>query len=108
MRPSNQVAVYLINARYKIYPVNPKHEKILGLTSYPDLKSIPANIDIVNIFRRPEYVFPIVEQAIEIGAKAIWMQLGVINHEADLKAKSHGLKTVMDRCIKIEHKRLQG
>ena len=108
MRPSNQVAVYLINAGHKIYPVNPNHKKILGLTCYPDLKSIPVNIDIVNIFRRPEYVFPIVEQAIEIGAKAIWMQLGVINHEADLKAKSHGLKTVMDRCIKIEHKRLQG
>ena len=106
MRPSNQVAVYLINAGHKIFPVNPKHEKILGLTCYPDLKSIPVKIDIVDIFRRPEYVLPIVEQTIEIGAKAIWMQLSVINHEAALKAKSHGLKVVMDRCIKIEHRRM--
>ena len=94
------------NAGYKIFPVNPKHEKILGLTCYPDLKSIPVKIDIVDIFRRPEYVLPIVEQTIEIGAKAIWMQLSVINHEAALKAKSHGLKVVMDRCIKIEHRRM--
>jgi predicted CoA-binding protein len=106
MRPSNQVAAYLINAGYKVYPVNPKHKEILGLTSYPDLKSVPVKIDLVDIFRRPEYVLPIVEESIEVGAKAIWMQLGVINHAAAEKAKSHSLKVVMDQCIKIEHRKL--
>jgi predicted CoA-binding protein len=104
-RPSNQVASYLIYAGYKIYPVNPNHEEILGLRCYPDLKSVPAKIDIVNIFRRPEYVLPIVEEAIEIGVKTIWMQLGVINHNAAQKAKSCGLKVIMNRCIRIEHRR---
>jgi len=106
MRPSNQVATYLIKAGYKVYPVNPNHKQILGLTSYPDLKSIPVKIDIVDIFRRPEYVLPIVDDSIEIGAKVVWMQLGVINQEALVKAKSHGLKVVMDRCIKIEHRKI--
>lgn len=104
-RPSNQVASYLIYAGYKIYPVNPNHEEIFGLKCYPDLKSIPAKIDIVDIFRRPEFVLPIIEESIKIGAKTIWMQLGVINHEAAKKAKSFGLKVIMNRCIKIEHRR---
>jgi len=106
MRPSNQVAAYLINAGYNIFPVNPKHKEIFGLECYPDLKSIPVKIDIVDIFRRPEHVLPIVEESVEIGAKVIWMQLGVINHEAALKAQSYGLKVIMDRCIKIEHRRM--
>jgi uncharacterized protein len=106
MRPSNQVAAYLINAEYKVYPVNPKHKSIIGLTCYPDLKSVPVKIDIVDIFRRPEHVLLIVEEAIEVGAKAVWMQLGVINQVAADKAKLHGLRVVMDRCIKIEHRKL--
>jgi uncharacterized protein len=106
MRPSNQVAAYLIDAGYTIIPVNPNCKEILGLECYPDLKSISVKVDIVDIFRRPEHVLPIINDSIEIGAKAIWMQLGVINHEAAKKAQSLGLKVVMDRCIKIEHRRM--
>jgi len=103
LRPSNQVSNYMINAGYKIYPVNPKYKQIFGLECYPDLKSIPVKVDIVNVFRRPEYVEEIVEESVEIGAKVIWFQLGVINHKAALKAQDYGLKVIMDRCIKIEH-----
>ena len=106
MRPSYQVAAYLIDAGYKIFPVNPNCKEILGLECYPDLNSIPAKIDIVDVFRRPEHVGNIVKKSVEIGAKVIWLQLGVINHEAALKAQSLGLKVIMDRCIKIEHRRL--
>lgn len=106
MRPSHQVAEYLIHAGYKIIPVNPNLSEVFGLKCYPDLKSIPVKVDIVDVFRRPEHVLQIVEDSIEIGAKVIWMQLSVINHEAAEKAKIHGLKVVMDRCIKIEHRRL--
>ena len=106
MRPSYQVAAYLIDAGYKIFPVNPNCKEILGLECYPDLNSIPVKIDIVDVFRRPEHVGNIVKKSVEIGAKVIWLQLGVINHEAALKAQSLGLKVIMDRCIKIEHRRL--
>ena len=106
MRPSYQVATYLIDAGYKIFPVNPNCKEILGLKCYPDLNSIPVKIDIVDVFRRPEHVGNIVKKSIEIGAKVIWLQLGVINHEAALKAQSLGLKVIMDRCIKIEHRRI--
>jgi len=103
LRPSNQVSNYMINAGYKIYPVNPKYKQIFGLECYPDLKSIPVKVDIVNVFRRPEYIQEIVEESVKIGAKVIWFQLGVINHKAALKAQDYGLKVIMDRCIKIEH-----
>ena len=106
MRPSYQVAAYLIDAGYKIFPVNPNCKEILGLECYPDLNSIPVKIDIVDVFRRPEHVGNIVKKSVEIGAKVIWLQLGVINHEAALKAQSLGLKVIMDRCIKIEHRRI--
>jgi len=105
-RPSHSVASYLIAQGYKVIPVNPMVEEVLGLKSYPDLKSVPEPVDIVDIFRRSEHVPPIVEQAIEIGAKAVWMQLGVMHQEAAARAEAAGLAVVMNRCISIEHQRL--
>jgi len=102
-RPSNMVARYLIEAGYTVIPVNPGQEEILGLPCYPDLAAIPTPVDIVNIFRRSEDVPPIVAEAITIGAKAIWMQEGVIHAEAAQTAKAAGLVVVMDRCIKTVH-----
>ena len=106
MRPSFQVANYMLNAGYKIYPVNPGHKEIIGLQCYPNLISVPVKVDIINVFRRPEYVEEIVEDSAKIGAKILWLQLGVINHKAALKAQDYGLKVIMDRCIKIEHLRM--
>jgi len=103
MRPSNKIARYLQKAQYRIYPVNPNHKQILGKTCYPDLLSIGKQIEIVNIFRRPQFVMTLVEQAITIQARVIWMQLGVINYEAAARALEAGLEVVMDHCIKIEH-----
>ena len=105
-RPSNMVGRYLLGAGYSLFPVNPGHNEILGLKCYPDLVSIPEHIDIVDIFRRSEDVYPIVEEAVKIGAGAIWMQLGIVNREAADYARQHGLLTVMDRCIKVDHSTL--
>ena len=102
-RPSNMVARYLIEAGYTIIPVNPGQEEILGLHCYPDLGSIPVPVDIVDIFRRSEDVPPIVAESIAIGAKAVWMQEGVIHAEAARTARAAGLLVVMDRCIKTVH-----
>jgi predicted CoA-binding protein len=105
-RPSHQVAQYLQDRGYRIVPVNPNVSEVLGEQSYPDLLSIPQPVDVVDIFRRPEAVPVIVEQAIEIGAKAIWMQKGVRNQEAAEQAQTSGLLTVMDRCMMEEIMRL--
>ncbi|MFO8165077.1 MAG: CoA-binding protein [Thermodesulfobacteriota bacterium] len=105
-RPSHQVATYLINHGYTVIPVNPDAQEILGTRSYPDMSSIPEHIEIVDIFRRSEEVMPVVDEAIKIGAKAVWMQEGVINEEAASKARDAGLMVVMDRCMFKEHKRL--
>lgn len=105
-RPSYEVASYLKSQGYRIVPVNPTVAEVLGEKSYPDLKSIPEPVDVVDIFRRPEDVPPIVEQAIAIGAKAVWMQLGVVNEEAAHRARQAGLGVVMDRCLMVEHRRL--
>ena len=102
-RPSNMVARYLLAAGYTVIPVNPGQEKILGLDCYPDLGSIPTPVDIVDIFRRSEDVPPIVDEAIAIGAKAIWMQEGVVHAEAARTAQAAGLLVVMDRCLKTVH-----
>lgn len=102
-RPSNQIARYLQNANYRVLPVNPKYTRLLNAKCFPDLLSIDQKIDIVNIFRKPELVLPVVEQAIEIGARVVWMQLGVVNDQAAELALKNGLKVVMDKCIKIEH-----
>jgi len=105
-RPSHRVAKYLINHGYKVIPVNPDTQEILGTRSYSNMSSIPEPIEIVDIFRRSEEVMPIVDEAIKIGAKVVWMQEGVINEEAALKAQDAGLLVVMDRCMLKEHKRL--
>ena len=102
-RPSHQVASYLMEAGYTIIPVNPGQDAILGQTCYPSLRDIPSPVDMVDIFRRPEAILPIVEDAIDIGAKFIWMQEGIINMEAAVKAEAAGLTVVMDRCTKIDH-----
>ncbi len=106
-RPSYRVASYLKGKGYKIIPVNPGAEEILGVPSYPDLSSVPEPVDVVDIFRRSEEVPAIVKEAIEIGAKAVWMQEGVINNEAAARAEEAGLPVVMDRCMLKEHQKLQ-
>jgi uncharacterized protein len=105
-RPSNGVADYMQRNGYRIVPVNPFESAVLGETSYPNLEAIPERVDIVNIFRRSEFVPEIVEAAIRIGARAIWMQEGVVHDEAASLARSAGLTVVMDRCILKEHRRI--
>jgi len=105
-RPSNQVARYLIEAGYNIIPVNPGQSDILGKTCYPNLKSIPEQVDIVDIFRRAEDIPPIVDGAIAIGAKVVWMQQGIVNEEAAEAARKAGLTVIMDRCLKVDHMNL--
>ena len=105
-RPSHRVAKYLISQGYKVIPVNPDAREILGKRSYTTLSSIPEPIEIVDIFRRSEEVLPIVDEAIKIGAKAVWMQEGVINEEAAARARDAGLDVVMDKCMKKEHEKL--
>ncbi|MEE9150545.1 MAG: CoA-binding protein, partial [Thermoplasmata archaeon] len=100
-----RVGKYLRNKGYRIIPVNPKYDTIIGLKSYPNLLKIPEEVDIVDIFRKPKAVVEIVDEAIEKGAKVIWMQEGVINEEAARKAKEAGLTVVMDRCMYKEHKK---
>jgi predicted CoA-binding protein len=107
-RASNGVARLLQNGGFKLIPVNPKEEEILGEKSYPDLRSIPedAGVEVVQIFRRSEHVPPIVDEAIEIGAKAVWMQDGVVHEEAAEKAKKAGLEVVMNDCMGRQFGRL--
>lgn len=102
-RPSNMVGRYLLDAGYTVIPVNPGHNEILGKKCYPSLTDIGVQVDIVDIFRRSEDVSPIVEEAIAIGAKVVWMQLGIVNLQAAARAEEAGLTVVMDRCIKIDH-----
>ena len=106
MRPSNGVAEYLRRAGYRIIPVNPKETEVLGEKCYARLEDILEKIDIVDIFRRPEYVPEVVDSAIRIGAKTIWMQEGVIHEAAAAQARKAGLEVVMDRCILKEHRKL--
>jgi len=106
-RPSYRVASYLKENGYKIIPVNPQVGEVLGEISYPDLSSIPEPVDVVDIFRRSEEVPAIVEGTIKIGAKAVWMQEGVINEEAAARAREAGLLVVMDRCMLKEHQKLK-
>jgi len=108
-RDSNSVARYLIEQGYAIVPVTPKHDEILGVRAYPDLLTADEGagpIEIVNIFRASEFVRPHVEEAIEIQARLIWMQLGVINEEAAELARSAGIAVVMDECLRVRHKEL--
>jgi len=107
-RPGYYVPAYMHAAGYRIIPVNPYLEEALGEKAYPDLVSIPEPVDMVVIFRRSEDVPPVVDEAIEIGAKVVWMQLGIVNEEAAAKARAAGLQVVMNSCIKIDHQRLFG
>jgi predicted CoA-binding protein len=105
-RPSHQVASYLMEVGYSIIPVNPGQDTILGQTCYPNLRAIPVPVDMVDIFRRSEEVLPIVDDAIDIGARFIWMQEGVVNEVAAAKAEAAGITVIMDRCTKIDHMNL--
>lgn len=111
-RPSHFAAIYMLAEGYDVTPINPREPEILGRQSYPSLTALaeadPAAIEIVDIFRNPEDVPPIVEEAIAVGAKVVWMQLGVIHEEAARRAVAAGLDVVMDRCVKIEHARFFG
>ncbi|MCH7731620.1 MAG: CoA-binding protein [Candidatus Marinimicrobia bacterium] len=106
MRPSYRIAAYLQSQGYRIIPVNPGHDVILGETSYPSLKDIPEQIDVVDVFRKPEHVGPIVDNAIAIGAKALWLQDGVIDETAAKRAEAAGLLVVMNDCMLRQHQRL--
>ena len=105
-RDSYGVAQYLRQAGYTVYPVNPNLRTVAGGPAYPDLRHLPEQIDIVNVFRRAEHLAQIVEDAIAIGARSIWGQFGVVDHAAAERAQAAGLMVVMDRCIKVEHHRL--
>jgi len=105
MRPSYAVTEYMQAAGYRIIPVNPNETEVLGEKSYARLEDVPEKIEIVNVFRRAEEVPPVVESAIRVGAKVIWMQLGIENDEAAEKARSAGLVVIEDACILVEHRR---
>ncbi len=105
-RASNEVAKYLIDAGYTVYLVNPTEEEIFGMPVYDSVRDLPEAVDIVDIFRRPADVPPVVEDAIAAHAKAVWMQLEIVNEEAAAAARAAGLDVVMDRCTKIEHAKL--
>jgi predicted CoA-binding protein len=105
MRPSNGVAAYMQRAGFRIIPVNPNEGEVLGEKSYARLEDVPERIDMVDIFRRSEFVPEIVESAIRIGAKSVWMQEGVIHEAAAERAREAGLEVVMDRCLLKEHRR---
>lgn len=107
-RPSYFAAKYLQEHGYRLVPVNPRYAEVLGQTCYPGLDAIPFAVDMVDVFRRTEDVLPIARQAVAIGAKCLWQQIGVKNLEAAALAREAGLDTVMDRCVKIEHARLFG
>jgi len=107
-RPSNFAAKYMLDHGYQVIPVNPTYREVLGRTCYPDLASIPVPVDMVDCFRKPPEMIALAQGAVAIGAKVLWMQLGVVNPEAARLASDAGLDVVMDRCVKIEHARLMG
>jgi uncharacterized protein len=107
-RPSYGVTRYMQSQGYRIVPINPELTEAFGETAYPDLLSVPFEIDLVDIFRRSELVLPHVDEAIQKGVKTVWMQLGVRNADAAQRAQAAGLAVVMDRCILVEHRRLLG
>jgi predicted CoA-binding protein len=107
-RPSYSVSRYMQSAGYRIIPVNPNETEVLGEKAYASLDDVPEPIEIVDIFRRPEFVPEVVEAAIRLNAKVVWMQLGVINESAAQHARAAGLEVVMDKCILVEHRDLLG
>jgi len=106
-RPSFQVAEYLMANGYAIIPVNPNIASWKGIKAYPSLSEVTVKVDVVDIFRKSEDVPPIVDDAVAIKAKAVWMQLGIVNEAAAAKARAAGIDVVMDRCMKIEHMKLR-
>ncbi len=108
MRPSFSVTEYMQRVGYRIIPVNPNETEVLGEKSYARLEEVPEKIDIVNVFRRAEEVPPVVESAIRVGAKVVWMQLGIENKEAAEKARAAGLIVIEDACILVEHRKRAG
>ena len=108
LRSSNFVAAYLVRTPFRVYPVNPAYEEVLGRRCVPSLHDLGEVPDIVDVFRRPEAIPEIVEEAIEVGAKVVWFQLGLRHDEAARRAMHAGLKVVQDRCLKIEHARFSG
>ena len=107
-RASYRVFSYLKEQGYRVIPVNPRFTQIMGEICYPDLTAIPEKVDVVDIFRRAEDVPPVVEQAINIKARTVWMQQGVINEAAASRAREAGLQVVMDKCMKKEHLKMKG
>ena len=107
-RPSYFAAKYMLEHGYTVIPVNPAYKEVLGQACYPSLRDVPQQVDMVDCFRRAEDIPSIADEAIGIGARVLWMQLGVINPEAVRKAEAAGLEVVMDRCVKIEYARLFG
>lgn len=107
-KESHDIVAYLKEQGYRIIPVNPGATEILGEKAYADLESIPEKVDVVQIFRRPEDVPPVVESAIAIGAKVVWMQEGIVNEAAAQNARDAGLQVVMDACMRATHRRLIG
>jgi uncharacterized protein len=107
-RPSYFAAKYMQSKGYRIVPVNPRYDSILGERCYATLEDIPFKVDMVDVFRKTADVLPIANSAVAIGARCLWQQLGVLNAEAEAKAQAAGLLSVMDRCVKIEHARLFG
>lgn len=107
-KESYWIASYLKEQGYHVIPVNPTADEILGEKVYPDLESVPEKIDVVQVFRHPEDVPPVVDSAIKVGAKVVWMQEGIVNEEAAQKAREAGLQVVMDACMRVTHRRLIG
>mgnify|MGYP002788787886 FL=1 len=107
-RPSHGVAAYLKAQGYRIVPVNPRYEQVLGERCYPRLEDVPVPVDLVDVFRRSEEVGPVADSAIAIGARCLWLQIGVVDAAAAARARAAGLEVVMDRCLKIDHARLFG
>ena len=108
LRPSNFVGYYLIRHGYRVVPVNPNETEVYGEKAYARLSDIPFGVDVVDVFRAPAFVPAIAEEAVQIGAKALWLQFGVISGEGAQIAERGGLKVVMDRCMKVEHARHMG
>ncbi len=107
-RASHRVARYLKEHGYRIIPVNPRETEVLGEKCYPDLCSVPEPVEVVDVFRRPRYVPRVVAEALYNGARAIWMQQGIVHEAAARRARQAGLEVVMDRCMMVEHRELTG
>jgi predicted CoA-binding protein len=106
-RDSGSITQFLISEGYEVHPVNPNYKDMFGRNCYPDLKSVPGKIDIVNVFRNPDELADVVDEAIAVKAKTLWLQYGVINQNAAAKAEQAGLQVVMDHCIAVDHRRLR-